>query len=242
MRLLVCENYEEMSLRAAEILASQVRLKPRCVLGLATGSTPVGAYERLVEMHRQGSLDFSQVTTVNLDEYKGLGGENDQSYVFFMRANLFDGAEIPPEHTHFPDGTDPDSVRACRLYEEALAAAGRQDLQLLGLGRNGHIGFNEPGDAFVPGVHCVDLTPSTIDANKRFFASEEEVPRQAYTMGMRAIFAARRILLIASGKDKAEAVKRSFFGPVTPKVPASILQLHPDVTVIVDQEAYSECR
>ncbi|MBR4528790.1 MAG: glucosamine-6-phosphate deaminase [Lachnospiraceae bacterium] len=241
MRLLVCDNYDEMSRRAAETLADRVTQKPDCVLGLATGSTPLGAYERLVTMVREGRLDLSRVTTVNLDEYRGLGEESDRSYVSFMRTHLFDGAGIPKEHTHFPDGTDPDSDHACRVYEEVLASVGRQDLQLLGLGRNGHIGFNEPGDAFIPGVHLVDLASSTIEANKRFFASEAEVPRQAYTMGMRAILAAKEILLIASGVDKADAVKAAFRGPVTPQVPASVLQLHPDVTVVVDQEAYSKC-
>ena len=215
-------------------------MKPDCVLGLATGSTPVGLYKQLIEWYRNGDLDFSGVRTVNLDEYKGISRENDQSYYYFMHQNLFDHVNIPAENTHLPDGMEPDSEKECRRYEELIQSMGSVDLQLLGIGHNGHIGFNEPADAFDKLVHCVNLTQSTIEANKRFFASAEEVPRQAYTMGIQTIMRSKKILIIANGEGKADIVRDAFFGPITPMVPASVLQLHNDVTLVADEAALSK--
>ena len=240
MQIYRAKDYEDMSKKAANIIASQVVLKPDCVLGLATGSTPIGAYKNLVEKYEQGDLDFSQVTTVNLDEYKGLPRENDQSYYYFMHDNLFDHVNVKPENTHLPDGTKEDANEECARYEELIRSLGGQDLQLLGLGHNGHIGFNEPDAVFEKTTHCVDLQESTIEANKRFFASADDVPKQAYTMGIGTIMSAKKIVVVVSGEDKADIVKRAFSGPVTPSVPASILQMHPDVTVICDAAAYSK--
>ena len=239
MRLIVTKNYDDMSKKAANIIASKVILKPNCVLGLATGSTPIGTYKELIKGYENGDLDFSLVKTANLDEYRGLEKSNDQRYDYFMKANLFNHVDIDKARTHVPDGTEPDSDKACSDYEEIVKSYGGVDLQLLGLGHNGHIGFNEPADEFPKATHCVDLQESTIEANKRFFASIDDVPRQAYTMGIGTIMAAKSILLIASGKDKAEIIKKAFFGPVLPQVPASILQLHPDVTIVIDEEAAS---
>ena len=229
-----------MSRKAANIIASQVVLKPDCVLGLATGSTPIGAYKNLVEKYEQGDLDFSQVTTVNLDEYKGLPRENDQSYYYFMHDNLFDHVNVKPENTHLPDGTKEDANEECARYEELIRSLGGQDLQLLGLGHNGHIGFNEPDTVFEKTTHCVDLQESTIEANKRFFASADDVPKQAYTMGIGTIMQAKKILVVVSGEDKADTVAKAFFGPVTPEVPASILQFHKDVILVADEAALSK--
>ncbi|MEO2237902.1 glucosamine-6-phosphate deaminase [Dorea sp. YH-dor226] len=240
MKIYKAANYKEMSRKAANILSAQVIMKPNCVLGLATGSTPIGTYEQLVEWYRKGDLDFSEVTTVNLDEYKGLPVTNDQSYYYFMHQHLFDLVNINPVNTHLPNGMEADSEKECRRYEELIHSLGGVDLQLLGLGHNGHIGFNEPDEAFEKETHCVDLQERTIEANKRFFASADEVPRQAYTMGIKTIMHAKKILVIVSGEDKAEIVKKAFFGPVTPKVPASILQMHNDVTLVADEAALSE--
>lgn len=234
------KDYESMSRKAAAIIAAQVVAKPDCVLGLATGSTPIGAYKKLVEWYESGDLDFAEVTTVNLDEYKGLPSENDQSYRYFMNDNLFNHVNIDKSRTYVPDGTEPDADKACREYEKIVASVGGADLQLLGMGHNGHIGFNEPADVFEKETHCVNLAASTIEANKRFFASAEEVPKQAYTMGIGTIMSAKKILVVVSGADKADAVKKAFFGPVTPQVPASILQLHPDVTLVADEAALSK--
>ena len=240
MKIYKTADYSGMSRKAANIIASQVILKPDCVLGLATGSTPIGTYENLVEKYKAGDLDFSQVKTVNLDEYKGLPRTNDQSYYYFMHENLFDKVNIDPENTYLPDGTKPDSEEECARYEELIRSMGGVDLQLLGLGHNGHIGFNEPADAFDKETHCVDLQESTIEANKRFFASADDVPRQAYTMGIKTIMQAKKILIVVSGEDKADIVEKAFFGPVTPSVPASILQMHQDVTVVADAAALSK--
>ena len=237
MQIYRAKDYEDMSRKAANIIASQVVLKPDCVLGLATGSTPIGAYKNLVEKYEQGDLDFSQVTTVNLDEYKGLPRENDQSYYYFMHDNLFDHVNVKPENTHLPDGTKEDSDEECARYEELIRTLGGQDLQLLGLGHNGHIGFNEPDAIFEKATHCVDLQESTIEANKRFFASADDVPKQAYTMGIGTIMQAKKILVVVSGEDKADTVAKAFFGPVTPEVPASILQFHKDVILVADEAA-----
>ena len=240
MKIYKAKDYEEMSRKAAGIVSAQIIMKPDCVLGLATGSTPVGLYKQLIEWYRNGDLDFSGVRTVNLDEYKGISRENDQSYYYFMHQNLFDHVNIPAGNTHLPDGMEPDSEKECRRYEELIQSMGSVDLQLLGIGHNGHIGFNEPADAFDKLVHCVNLTQSTIEANKRFFASAEEVPRQAYTMGIQTIMRSKKILIIANGEGKADIVRDAFFGPITPMVPASVLQLHNDVTLVADEAALSK--
>ena len=240
MRIYKAKDYEEMSRKAAGIVSAQIIMKPDCVLGLATGSTPVGLYKQLIEWYRNGDLDFSRVRTVNLDEYKGISRENDQSSYYFMHQNLFDHVNIPAGNTHLPDGMEPDSEKECRRYEELIQSMGSVDLQLLGIGHNGHIGFNEPADAFDKQVHCVNLTQSTIEANKRFFASAEEVPRQAYTMGIQTIMRSKKILIIANGEGKADIVRDAFFGPITPMVPASVLQLHNDVTLVADEAALSK--
>ena len=240
MRIIATKDYNDMSKKAANILSAQVIMKPDCVLGLATGSTPIGTYEKLVEWYEKGDLDFSQVTSVNLDEYKGQDRKNDQSYYYFMHEHLFNHVNIKEENTNVPDGTQPDGEKECARYEELIRFLGGVDLQLLGLGHNGHIGFNEPADAFDKTTHCVDLTESTIEANKRFFASADEVPRQAYTMGIGTIMQAKKILIIVSGEDKADIVRDAFFGPVTPRVPASILQMHSDVTLVADEAALSK--
>ncbi len=240
MNICRAKDYTEMSLKAASIIASQIILKPACVLGLATGSSPVGIYKQLVEWYDKGVLDFSRVTSVNLDEYRGLSGENEQSYRYFMNTNLFNHVNINKEHTYVPDGMEADIRKACEKHDAIISTAGGIDLQLLGLGHNGHIGFNEPDNYFPAGTHCVDLAPSTIEANKRFFASEADVPRQAYTMGIQNIMQARKILVVVSGADKAEILKKVVQGPITPQVPASILQLHNDVTIIADEAAFSQ--
>ncbi len=233
-------DYKDMSRKAANIISAQIIMKPNCVLGLATGSSPVGAYKQLIERYNEGDLDFSQVTSINLDEYKGLSPENNQSYRYFMNTNLFDHVNIDKSRTFVPDGLESDSEKACSSYNEIIHAQGTIDLQLLGIGRNGHIGFNEPDTIFEKETHCVNLTESTIEANKRFFASEKDVPRQAYTMGIKTIMQAKKILVLVNGENKADAVKESFFGPITPVVPASILQLHNDVIVVADEDALSK--
>lgn len=239
MKIIRTKDYDDMSRKAANIIAAQIVLKPDCVLGLATGSTPIGTYKNLVEAYQKGDLDFSKVKSVNLDEYRGLPKENDQSYYYFMHDNLFQHVNIDASNTFLPDGTEADSDKACAEYEEIISKVGGQDLQLLGLGHNGHIGFNEPNSEFDKTTHCVDLTESTIEANKRFFSSVDEVPKQAYTMGIGTIMKAKKILVVVSGSDKAKIVKEAFFGPVTPQVPASILQFHPDVTIVADEAALS---
>ena len=240
MQIYKATDYKDMSRKAANIISAQVIMKPNCVLGLATGSTPIGTYQQLIEWYKKGDLDFSDVTTVNLDEYKGLPGTNDQSYYYFMHQNLFDQVNINPENTHLPNGMEPNSEKECARYESLIHSLGGVDLQLLGLGHNGHIGFNEPGEAFEKETHCVDLQERTIEANKRFFASADDVPKQAYTMGIKTIMQAKKILVIVSGEDKADIVAKAFFGPVTPAVPASILQMHNDVTLVGDEAALSK--
>lgn len=241
IKLIRTRDYDDMSRKAANIIAAQIVLNPASVLGLATGSSPVGTYKNLVAMYEAGDLDFSQISSYNLDEYRGISRSNDQSYYYFMNENLFDHVNINKDATHVPNGENLDAENECTTYEAAVRAIGGVDLQLLGMGRNAHIGFNEPDDHFSKYTHQVDLTESTIAANTRFFEREEDVPRQAISMGMQAITQARKILLIASGADKADALYASCFGPVTPKVPASILQLHQDVTIIADEEALSKC-
>lgn len=240
MKIYCGEDFEAMGRIAANIIGAQVILKPDCVLGLATGSTPLSTYKNLVAAYEKGDLDFSKVTSVNLDEYKGLSGENDQSYRYFMNTKLFDHINIDKSRTFVPNGLEPDSEKACKEYDAVVESVGGVDLQLLGIGHNGHIAFNEPASAFSKGTQCVDLTQSTIDANKRFFEKEEDVPRQAYTMGIGTIMSAKKILLIATGEGKADIMAKAFAGPITPEVPASVLQLHPDVTVVGDKAALSK--
>lgn len=239
MKIIKTKDYEHMSRVTANLLSEQVIMKPDCVLGLATGSTPVGAYKQLVQWFQKGDLDFSEVTSVNLNEYKGPSPENDQSYRYFMNHNLFDHINIRKDHTFVPNGLEPDAEKACDDYNKIIHDLGGIDLQLLGLGNNGHIGFNEPSSSFEKETHCVDLTQSTIDANARFFSSLSEVPRQAYTMGIQTIMQAKKIVVAVSGQGKASIVKEAFFGPITPQVPASVLQLHSDVTVVGDEAAFS---
>lgn len=239
MRIFIEKDYDAMSRRMAQIIAAEITHNPACVLGLATGSTPEGAYKYLVDWHKKGCLSFQEVLSVNLDEYVGLSPEHEQSYRCFMQSNLFDHVDIVPENTRVPDGLASDTTAFCRQYDAYIRSLGYVDLQLLGIGRNGHIGFNEPGDVFKAKTHCVDLTETTIKANQRFFASIDDVPRQAYTMGIQTIMQARKILVVVSGEDKAGIVKEAFFGPITPRVQASVLQLHPDVTVVADEAALS---
>lgn len=240
MRIYTATDYQDLSRKAANIISAQIILKPECVLGLATGSSPAGTYRQLTEWYRKGDLDFSEVRTVNLDEYCGLGPDDPQSYARFMQEHLFGQVNIRPEHTHIPDGLNPDAGLECARYEKLIEELGGIDLQLLGIGPNGHIGFNEPGAAFERLTHCATLSRATIEANRRFFQSAAAVPRRAYTMGIQSIMHARRIVLIASGAAKAEAVCRAFSGPVTPEVPASVLQLHRNVTLVADQEALAK--
>ncbi|PPK75479.1 glucosamine-6-phosphate deaminase [Lacrimispora xylanisolvens] len=240
MKLYRAKDYYDMSRKAANIISAQIIMKPNCVLGLATGSTPVGAYKQLIEWYNKGDLDFSRVKTANLDEYKGLTRDNDQSYYHFMKQNLFMHVNIDVTNTHIPDGMESDAEKEAARYEEILRNLGGIDLQILGLGHNGHIGFNEPSDIFPKDTHIVDLQESTIEANKRFFESADQVPRQAYTMGIGTIIRAKKILLMVSGEDKAEILYNALCGPVTPKVPASILQLHPDVIIVADEAALSK--
>ncbi len=239
MRIIKAKNYEDLSNQAANIIAAQVILKPNSVLGLATGSTPIGAYNGLIERNKNGECDFSAVRTVNLDEYCGLASDNDQSYNYFMHYNLFDHINIDPANVHLPNGLAPDADAECARYEALIESLGGVDLQLLGIGHNGHIGFNEPSDSFPTATNLVGLQQSTIDANKRFFESADDVPRQAYTMGIQTIMRAKRVLLIATGKEKAGIVKQAFSGPVTPQVPASVLQLHSNVILVADEDALS---
>lgn len=240
MRIYEAKDYEGMSRKAANIIAAQIEMKPDCVLGLATGSSPIGTYKRLIEGYENGDLDFSEVKSVNLDEYKGLSKENDQSYYYFMNEKLFRHVNIKPENTNLPDGLATDDDAECTRYDAVVAATGGIDLQLLGLGHNGHIGFNEPAQEYAKGTNCVALTQSTIDANSRLFEKAEDVPKFAYTMGVGTIMKARKILIIVSGADKAKIVRQAFFGPVTPEVPASILQFHNDVTIVGDEAALAE--
>ena len=240
MRIIKTANYDAMSKKAADMIAAQMIMKEDSVLGLATGSSPIGTYKELVKMNAEERIDFSNITTVNLDEYRGLPRTNDQSYYYFMNDNLFNHVNIDKARTHVPNGMVEDAEKECADYEALIKEVGGVDLQLLGLGHNGHIGFNEPSEEFDKVTHCVDLQESTIEANKRFFASIDDVPRQAYTMGIGTIMSAKKILVVVSGADKAEIVKKAFTGPVTPHVPASILQMHPDVTVVCDAAAYAE--
>ena len=235
MNFITVKSYEELSQKAANLIAAQITVKPNCVLGLATGSSPVGTYQKLIEYYKNGDIDFSTVTSVNLDEYIGLNGTNDQSYRYFMDHNLFDHVNIRKDHTFVPNGCAVDIAAEGKRYDDLIAALGGIDLQLLGIGLDGHIGFNEPDDVFIKETHGVTLDESTIEANARFFASKADVPTGAVTMGMGAIMSAKKVLLIANGKSKKDIVEKAFYGPITPRIPASILQLHPNVTVIFSE-------
>lgn len=239
MRIYKAKDYADMSRKAANIISAQVILKPNSVLGLATGSSPIGTYRQLIKWYQKGDVDFKKVISINVDEYKGLSKTDSQSYRYYMQQNFFKHVNIDPQNIHIPDGLATDENLECRRYDKVIQDCGGIDLQLLGIGHNGHIGFNEPDEAFEKRTHCVNLSTSTIEANKRFFDNEESVPRQAYTMGMRSIMQARRIVLIVSGEKKAEIVKEAFCGPVTPKVPASALQMHNCVTIVGDEAALS---
>lgn len=239
MNIIRAKDYQDMSRKAANIISAQIIMKPDCVLGLATGSTPVGTYRQLIEWYEKGDLDFSRVSTVNLDEYRGLTHIDPQSYYYFMQENLFDHVNIDKTATHVPDGTNPDAADACVKHEQIIKSLGGIDLQLLGLGNNGHIGFNEPGAAFEKETHLVDLAESTIRANARFFTSIDEVPKQAYTMGIRTIMQAKKILVVVSGESKADIVSRCVLRTGDAGSAASILQMHPDVTVVCDEAALS---
>ncbi len=239
MKIIKAADYNEMSKKAAAIIASQITLKPDSVLGLATGSSPVGLYKNLVQWYNEGLLDFSQIKTVNLDEYHGLDHTNEQSYFYFMQDNLFSHVNINMENVNLPDGTAEDGDKECARYNAVIQSMGGVDLQLLGLGHDGHIGFNEPGPIFTKGVQRAKLAETTIQANKRFFESEDQVPRYAFSMGIGNIMAAKKILVIVSGAEKAKILKEVLTGDITPEVPGSILQYHPDVTFVCDADALS---
>ena len=242
MKIYAAKDYADLSRKAANIISAQVIMKPNAVLGLATGSTPIGAYKQLIEWYHKGDIDFSQTFSINLDEYQGLSGEHDQSYRYFMNHNLFHHINIKMENTNVPNGLAEDASAECRRYNNIIKTLGGIDLQLLGIGGNGHIGFNEPGSAFEKETHLVTLTEQTRRSNARFFSNIDEVPTHAFTMGIKSIMAAKKILLLATGEAKAKALYDSFFGPVTPGVPASILQLHNDCIVIADEAALSIIR
>ncbi len=235
MKFINVDTYEKLSRDAANIISAQVILKPDCVLGLATGSSPEGIYAQLIEWYNKGDIDFSNVTSINLDEYVGLEKTHDQSYRYFMNEKLFDHVNIKKENTYVPNGCAPDLEKEGENYDKMIADMGGIDLQLLGIGLDGHIGFNEPAECFEKSTHVVDLHESTIKANSRFFASEDDVPKKAITMGMVSIMQAKKILLVANGKEKKDILNKAFFGPITPEIPASILQLHPDITVIYSE-------
>lgn len=235
MKFITVDSYEKMSRQAANIISAQVIMKPDSVLGLATGSTPIGIYKQLIDWYNKGDIDFGAVTSVNLDEYVGLDGENDQSYRYFMNNNFFYHINIDREKTYVPNGKAVELDAECEKYDRRIKSLGGIDLQLLGIGLDGHIGFNEPDRYFVKSTHVVDLHESTIEANSRFFASRDEVPKKAITMGMVSIMQAKKILLVANGANKKEILEKAFYGPITPEIPASILQLHPNITVIYSE-------
>lgn len=236
MIIIITKNYEELSAKAAEVMLGVVKQNPEAVLGLATGTTPLGLYAKMIADRKEKGTDYSQIRTVNLDEYKGLPKTHEQSYAYFMKNNLFDGLGITPEQTNIENGTAKDEKRECARYDALLEELPR-DIQLLGLGSNGHIAFNEPGTPFGSGTHVVTLAESTVKDNARLFEAISEVPRKAYTMGIKQIMQAKKILILASGANKAEAVYKMVKGEVTEQVPASVLQLHPDCILIADEGA-----
>lgn len=237
MKIYKLKDYKSLSEKAAQIIASQLILKPDSVLGLATGSTPEGLYKELIKLYEENIIDFKDVTTFNLDEYYGMHRHNPQSYYYYMRKNLLDHINIEKESIHIPNGLASNVKKHCNEYEANIKAVGGIDFQILGVGRNGHIGFNEPADEFVAETHLVHLQEETIKDNSRFFENLEDVPSKAISMGIKTIMDAKKILFIANGEGKAKAVYDSIKGPITPRVPASIIQLHSDVTVVVDEEA-----
>lgn len=238
MKIVCCNDYKEMSRVAADIVSDVVKNKPNCVLGLATGSTPEGLYAELIAKYRGGELDFSAVTTVNLDEYYPITPENEQSYRYFMNTKLFDHVNVDKANTHVPNGNAEDAAAEAARYEAFVRELGGADIQVLGIGRNGHIAFNEPAEALYPATHVTDLTEDTIEANARFFESIDQVPTLALTMGMGTILSAKKIIILANGKGKHEAVKTMLSGMVSTDCPASFLNLHADVTLICDTAAY----
>lgn len=240
MKFIVCNNYEEISAKAAEIIAEIVKAKPDCVLGLATGSTPVGTYKELIAKNKKGEISFRNTVSYNLDEYYPISPDNDQSYRYFMNENLFNHIDIPMENTHLLNGEAKDPDAECKAYDEAIKNAGGIDIQILGIGRNGHIAFNEPDEALIAPTHKTGLTADTIDANSRFFESADLVPKYALTMGMASIFGARKIILLANGASKAQAVKELRNDEIKTSNPSTLLKLHPDVTIICDKEAFGE--
>ncbi|WP_050698200.1 glucosamine-6-phosphate deaminase [Anaeromassilibacillus senegalensis] len=242
MKIFSAPDYTAMSRKAANLISAQVILKPDSVLGLATGSTPLGVYSQLIDWYEKGDVDFTKVRSVNLDEYCGLAPEHEQSYHYYMKENFFKHINIQMVNTHVPDGLAKDVTAEGHRYDKLIDSLGGIDLQLLGIGNTGHIGFNEPSESFIKETHRVTLKQKTIDANARFFASKEEVPRYAVTMGIGAIMGAKKVLLVANGAGKAEILYESLFGPITPEVPASILQVHPDVTVVGDEAAMAVIR
>ncbi|SDK68427.1 glucosamine-6-phosphate deaminase [Natronincola ferrireducens] len=239
MKIIVVNDYEEMSRKAANIVASQIILKPNSVLGLATGDTPLGMYKNLTRFYQEGDVDFTDVKTFNLDEYYGLDKSNPQSYYFYMMENFFKHINIQQQNIHLPNGMAENIEKECVQYEKNIELAGGIDLQILGIGGNGHIGFNEPDLKFEAITHLVELDENTVKANSRFFKSLDEVPTKAISMGIKTIMGARNILLLASGRTKAEIIYKAIKGKITSEVPASILQLHPQITFIIDKEAAS---
>ena len=242
IKIVKVDNYDKLSEKAAEIICEQVQRNKYSVLGLATGASPVGTYKKIVDKYKRIKIDFSRIYSVNLDEYKGIGRDNPDGYYYYMCKNFFDQININPEHILFPNGMADDAERECHEYDEKIKAVGGIDLQLLGIGVNGHIGFNEPCDYFEKGTHVVKLSESTKAVNKKYFKHTEILPEEAFTMGIGNILSAKKILLIASGSSKSECLKKAILGPVTPHVPASILQFHDDVTIVADKEALSGCR
>ncbi len=236
MKVIVTENYDEMSKQAAKIMIDVVKSNPKAIIGLATGSTPLGLYAEMIKDHKENGTSYKDISTVNLDEYAGLDVTSDQSYVYFMRHNLFEGLDIDLKNTNIENGKAADREAECERYNKLLDKM-RQDIQVLGIGSNGHIAFNEPGTPFESTTHIVDLTESTIKDNSRLFASIDDVPRQAFTMGLKNIMNAKRVLILANGKNKAKAVYGLVKGPKTTDVPASVLQDHPDCILICDKEA-----
>lgn len=239
MKIIRTPDYKMMSKKAASIIAAQAILRPNCVLGLATGSTPIGIYSQLIKWYKNEDLDFSKIHSINLDEYCGLDANHNQSYRYFMNNNLFNHVNINMDNTNVPNGTAKDFEAECKRYDDVIKNLGGIDLQLLGIGNTGHIGFNEPDDNFYKTTHCVKLKEKTIKANSRFFDNIDEVPKTAITMGIKSIMQSKKVLLVANGEGKAEILYKALFGPITPKIPASILQLHNDLVVVADEAALS---
>ncbi len=235
MKIIVRKDYDEVSKKAAQLVAAQITLNPKSVLGLATGSTPEGMYKNLIEMYKNDIIDFSEVTTFNLDEYLSLDPNNNQSYAYYMNEKLFNHVNIDKNNVNIPSGVAKDIERTCIDYDKAIFNYDKIDLQILGIGTNGHIGFNEPDVHFEAGTHLVNLDEKTIEANSRFFENKEDVPKQAISMGIRNIMQSKKVILIATGENKIEAIQKMLFEEITPNLPASVLQVHNDFTLIVDE-------